>query len=94
MENVTIKHNQKLEPINNKITIDNRNKINITGISQVISSNETNITMLIKTTKLTILGKDLHISKLDIENGLLEAEGTIDAVKYSSGENIIKRIFK
>ena len=94
MENVTIKHNQKMESIDNKIIIDNRNKISITGITQVISSNDTSITMLVKTTKLIISGKDLHIEKLDVEHGLLEASGTIDSVKYNGGEGLIKRIFK
>ena len=94
MENVTIKSNEKLEPINNKIILDNRNKISITGISQMLSSNETSISMLIKTTKLLIQGRNLHIEKLDVENGTLEASGTIDQVKYSGNEGIIKRIFK
>ena len=94
MENVTIIHNQKLESLDNKITIDNRNKISISGITQVISSNETTITMLVKTTKLIVLGKELHIEKLDVENGILVAGGTIDSVKYSGGEGLIKRIFK
>lgn len=94
MENVTINNKEKLEPVNNKIMIDNRNKISITGITQVLSSNESYINMLVKTTKLMVQGKDLHIEKLDIENGMLEASGTIDSVKYSGQEGIIKRIFK
>ena len=95
MENVTINKNaEKQEPLNNKITIENRNRISITGITQMISSNDTSITMLIKTTKLMVTGKDLHIEKLDVENGNLEASGNIDIVKYSGGEGIMKRIFK
>jgi sporulation protein YabP len=94
MENVTIKHSQKMESIDNKIIIDNRNKVSITGISQVISSNDTAITMLVKNTRLIISGKDLHIEKLDVEHGLIEAGGTIDSIKYNGGEGLIKRIFK
>ncbi len=94
MENVTIKNNEKSEPLNNKITIDNRNHISISGISKMLSTNDTYINMLVKTTKLMIAGKDLHIKKLDIENGLLEASGTIDSVKYSGSDGLIKRIFK
>ena len=94
MENITINKTERLEPLNNKIIVDNRNKISISGISKMLSSNETCINMLIKTTKLIITGKDLHIEKLDVENGYLEASGTIDAVKYSGNDGIIKRIFK
>ena len=93
MENVTIK-NERAEQINNRIIVDNRNNITITGITKMISSNETMITMLVKTTKLVVNGKDLKIERLDVENGLLEASGTIDAVKYLGGEGVFKRIFK
>ena len=34
------------------------------------------------------------IEKLDVDNGTLEASGTIDQIKYSGSEGIIKRIFK
>jgi sporulation protein YabP len=96
MENVIINNKQfeKTEQLNNRITIDNRNHISITGISKMLSSNETSINMLIKTTKLLITGKDIHIEKLDVDNGYLEASGTIDAVKYCGNDGIIKRIFK
>ena len=94
MENVTIKASEKLEPINNKIMIDNRNRIAITGITKMLNSNDSTITMVVKTTKLTVLGKDLHIEKLDVENGLLEASGVIDSVKYSGNDGFMKRIFK
>ena len=95
MENVTINKNaEKQEPLNNRITIENRNKISISGITQMISSNDTSITMLVKNTKLMVTGKELHIEKLDVENGNLEASGNIDIVKYSGGEGLVKRIFK
>ena len=94
MENITINNKDKIEPFINNITINNRNKICISGITQMIASNDTNISMLIKNTRLIVSGKDLHIDKLDTENGYLEANGTIDSVKYSGGEGLIKRIFK
>ena len=36
----------------------------------------------------------LYIEKLDVENGLMEASGTIDCIKYSGSEGFVKRIFK
>lgn len=95
MENITItKNNQNTEFSNHKIIITNRNNIAISGITKMISANETCITMLIKTTRLNISGNDLHIEKLDVENGFLEASGTIDSAKYSGNSGLIKRIFK
>ena len=94
MENITIlKTEAKQENPNHQISIDNRNKITISGISQVLSSNDTTIIMLIKTTKLVLCGKDLRIEKLDVDNGILEASGTIDSLKYN-GDGLLKKIFK
>lgn len=94
MENITINKNALLDIQNHKITITNRNNILISGMTKMCSSNETSITMMIKNTRLVINGKDLHIEKLDIENGILEAIGTIDSAKYSGSDGFIKRIFK
>lgn len=91
MENVTIK---QTEVVNNKITLDNRNKLAITGVSKMVSSNETLLVMQVKSTKLTVSGKVIKIEKLDIENGLLEASGEFDSIKYNDNGGIFKRIFK
>jgi len=94
MENITINKTPVQETANHKITITNRTNISISGITKMCSSNDTTITMMIKTTRLIISGKDLHIEKLDVENGLLEATGTIDSAKYQGNDGFIKRIFK
>ena len=77
-----------------RITITNRNNVEISGISKMITSNESLISMMIKNTKLNITGKDLHIEKLDVENGILQARGTIDNVKYCGSEGFFKKVFK
>lgn len=94
MENITINKTATPDITNHKITINNRSNISISGISKMCSSNDTTITMMIKNTKLIINGKDLHIEKLDVENGTIEATGTIDTIKYQGNDGIIKRIFK
>jgi len=95
MENITIKSNNKNElHSNHKIIIINRNIIEISGITKMLSCNETLISMMIKNTKLNIIGKDMHIERLDVDNGILQANGTIDNIKYCGNEGLIKRIFK
>lgn len=81
---------------NTKLTLLNQNMLSLTGISKVISNTETNICVIINNQTTNIEGDKLTIKKLDIENGILEAEGTITAIKYShtkQKENFIKRIF-
>jgi hypothetical protein len=60
----------------------------------VITSNESALILKLKDTTLTITGKDLTITKLDIATGALESKGTIESIKYGQRENIFKRMFK
>ena len=50
---------------------------------------------------LTIKGKELHVSRLTLEKGEVDIEGTIDSMVYSSneaseksGESLFTRLFK
>ena len=50
---------------------------------------------------LTIKGKELHVSRLTLEKGEVDIEGTIDSCVYSSnealrksGESLFTRLFK
>lgn len=88
MENVTIK------PSQNRIVLTDRNTLSIGGVTKMISSNETQLVMNIGATRLCITGKNIHITKLDTENGELEASGNFDNIKYTEQNNIFKRIFK
>ena len=94
MENIISKSTIKNDILNHRITIINRNSIEISGISKMLTSNDSLISMMIKNTKLNVLGKDLHIEKLDVENGLLQAKGTIDNVKYCGNDGFFKKVFK
>ena len=95
MENVTNIINDK-KFINNKIVLDNRNKITISGVEKALSSNENGIVLKVSGKKLFIGGKNLQIGKLDVENGLFEAEGEVYSVKFEGSEKggLVKRIFK
>ena len=84
---------KKSETTNSRVVLDNRNRISVTGVTRVDSTNESGIILTIKDTKMTILGSDLHVSRLSIEEGVIEATGTINSIKYGGG-NALKRIFK
>ena len=50
---------------------------------------------------LTIKGKDMHVSRLTLEKGEVDVEGTIDSLVYTSnasyrksGESMFSRLFK
>lgn len=83
--------------LNNSIlTLTNRKKLTLTNVSEIISSNETTIILKVSQNKTLITGKNINITKLDVDSGLLEAEGLFNSIKYDnkSNESIIKRLFK
>ena len=75
--------------------VDNRNKCSMTGIEKVISSSETSINIISSCGGMEISGKQLKISKYDMEDGTLCFEGEIDCIKYSAPKvPLLKRLFK
>ena len=84
-----------------KIVLNNRNQGNLTGILDVISFDENTIVLDTDMGLLTIKGKELHVSRLTLEKGEVDVDGTIDSMAYSSnealrksGESLFARLFK
>jgi len=78
------------------VTIDCRKRIMLTGIIEVVSSLDKTVICKIANRLVYILGQNLRVSKLSLEEGLLIVDGEIDGLKYaeSSGKSFFKRIFK
>lgn len=84
-----------------KIVLQNRASGNITGIRDVVSFDENQVVLDTDMGLLTMKGKDLHVSRLTLEKGEVDVEGTIDSLVYSSnealrksGESLFARLFK
>ena len=73
-----------------RLTLNNRDRGNLTGILDVISFNESQIVLDTDMGLLTIRGKDLHVSRLSLEKGEIDIEGRTDSFTYSSNESIRK----
>lgn len=67
-----------------KIWIAGRRNGTVTGISDVLSFDETEILMDTEMGMLSIKGKGLHISKLNLEKGEADLEGQVDSLTYSA----------
>ena len=68
----------------------------ITGISKVNSSTEKEISAVLNGQIMSINGNKLSVSKLDVDSGILEAEGEIHQIKFGGKkqkENFFKRVF-
>lgn len=88
------KSTQNLTTHKDNIYLKCRNNLTIEGILEIISTNENEIVIKLKDTILTITGSNISISKLNIENETLEANGNFDSIKYGKTGNFFKRLFK
>ena len=67
----------------NNIIIENREKASISGVSEVISFDEREITMDTCQGRLTIIGEGMHVEKLNLDIGEIALSGRIDGFEYS-----------
>lgn len=70
------------EPVLHNLIMENRAKLNVSGVLDVDNFNEETIALQTQMGLLTVQGFDLHINKLSIETGELCIEGEIASVVY------------
>lgn len=71
------------------ITVDNREKINITGVNNVVSFDDETVILETDLGLLTIRGQDLHINKLNLEDGQVAIDGELINLNYSDKNGLI-----
>ncbi len=79
------------------INLKNREKINISGVKEVISYNEKNIFLETVQGTLEIKGKDFKIQQLNLEQNDLYVKGYLEELNYSQekpGKSFFKNLFK
>ena len=69
-----------------RIVIDERERMSVTGVTEVVSFDEESITADTDMGMLIIRGNDLHISKLNLDEGILQTEGEIESIEYTDGD--------
>ena len=91
MENITKMQN---------VILENRNRLNVTGVEDVLSFDEQTITALTTLGLLIIKGNDLHLNQFSLDSTELSVEGEIMSLQYNDkqtsrkGENLFSKIFK
>ena len=80
------------------VILENRNKLNISGIKEVISFDDETLLLDTSLGKMTIKGENIHIESFNTESGDLSAKGKFYAVVYMSDTKqsggFLSRIFK
>ena len=82
------------------VVLENREKLNVTGIVDVLSFDDQIIIIETELGLLTIKGEDLKINKLSIDTSDFIVEGRINSLLYSNtdtgmpkSKNILSKIF-
>ncbi len=81
------------------VHLDDRRVLSITGVSDVGSFNEREITLLTDAGAMLIEGEGLHITRLDLAEGVIGVEGGIAALEYGEEPpqkrgSLLSRLFR
>lgn len=90
----------KVEDKKSNLSLENRKRLILSGVVEVISFDEEKIDLTTNLGNLTIKGEELKMNKLDVQNGDVIIVGSIVSMIYNgkqakkSKESIISRLFK
>lgn len=94
--NINLNENAK-----SSLSLENRKKLLLTGVLEVLSFNEDEISLNSTLGALNIKGKNLKLNKLDVQNGDVIISGYVNSIVYSSKQakkkknhKILKKVFK
>lgn len=95
-----VKKEIKVDDRKSNLILENRKKLSLTGVLEVISFNEAVIMLNTSLGSMTIKGEGLRMNKLDVQNGEVIIVGTVNSCVYSStevkkdSESIFAKLFK
>lgn len=72
------------------IVLENREKLNISGVLDVLSFDDQIVILETELGLLTVKGENLRINKLSLDTSEVVADGQISQLAYSEKENIEK----
>lgn len=81
---------------NTSAVLTGRSFLALTGINEVVSFDESTVTLDCAGTLLAVSGENLSIVKLSLENGEVSLSGRIDAIVYTDEQpkkGLFKRLF-
>ena len=84
-----------------RLMLQTRSALRVSGIQDVVSFDENQVILDTDMGLLTMKGKGLHVSRLTLEKGEVDVDGTVDSLVYSSnesyrktGESLFNRLFR
>lgn len=90
----------KMENAKSNLLLENRKKLTLSGVVEVMSFDEEKIELTTKLGNLTIKGEELKMNKLDVQNGDVIIIGKIASMVYNgkavkkNSESLLSKLFK
>lgn len=85
---------------NHKLTMNNRNKVELTGVTEVVSFDNQLIELETVEGAVRFTGNDLHVKRLTLERGEVELEGRVREIIYHESRKektaggVLSRLFR
>lgn len=67
------------------LRLDSRSKLTVSGVSEVLSFEDTAALLQTPVGQLIIEGENLQLKSMEAQSGLVTIEGTVDALAYRKG---------
>lgn len=85
---------------NHKLTMNNRNQVELTGVTEVVSFDNQEIELETVEGAVRFTGNDLHVKRLTLERGEVELEGRVREIIYHESQKgktaggVLARLFR
>lgn len=93
---MAFEYEEKALELPHKVTLDSRNRLNMTGIKEVESFDEGMVVLHTTRGTLVVRGEGLHLQLLSLDGGQVHVDGTVDSLIYEdtgSQGGFLSRLF-
>ncbi len=84
---MAFEYEEKALELPHKVTLDSRNRLNMTGIKEVESFDEGMVVLHTTRGTLVVRGEGLHLQLLSLDGGQVHVDGRVDSMTYEDTGN-------
>lgn len=84
-------------PANHSLTLDNRNRMSVSGVIDVAGFSEDKVEIITTMGKLSVRGRRLNVNTLNTDTGELKLTGEVRSMEYTQsrkGGGLLSGLFK
>ncbi len=89
---------EKSVSVPHTLIIDSRNRLSISGVTEIGAFDEENLVVYTSFGELTLTGEGIQVSEMNAQTGQVTAQGRFDSMKYSDKtakkSGFLARVFK